>query len=233
MPSDDRVYIRLDVHMPDNPKIEQLSATAFRLLITVWCRCGAMQTDGRVSDAWWKKQPYRARQELISSALVVQDPCGWRAHDYLSHQLSRDEIRARKAARAQAGRAGGLAKARAVAKQKPQQVLQQNPSYEDVDVDVDEEVEERTSSSAPAARRSRARTTIPASFEVTLQLREWARANGIECNLTTETQQWHDYHTTKGDTAADWTASWRYWMRNTKKYGAATKTKPAAPVRDW
>lgn len=226
-------FIKVAVTFPDHPKIEALNDGAFRLLITVWCRCAVLMSDGLVSDSWWRKQPLRARQELISSALVVQEGDKWRAHDYLVHQQSRAQIESKSAVRAQAGRAGGLAKAKRAATNLPSNLPSKNVPEEEVEEEVEEELLPAPAAPAPKRATGKAKTTIPAEFEVTLALRDWARTNGIDCNLTTETQQWHDYHVAKGDTGLDWTASWRYWMRNTKKFGPAAKAKPAAPVRDW
>lgn len=59
---------------------------------------------------------------------------------------------------------------------------------------------------------------LPDIFDVDDDLRRWAVEQQIPVDLDTETDQWRDYHRAKGDTAKDWRASWRTWMRNAKRF---------------
>jgi hypothetical protein len=57
--------------------------------------------------------------ELVAAGLWHPCPGGYRIHEYLERNPPRDEVLARRQARAQAGQAGGFAKAAAVRRGKP------------------------------------------------------------------------------------------------------------------
>ena len=90
-------YIRIDVLLPEHPKIEGLSDKAFRALIELWCYCGRNRTDGLVSAKRWKDTgTKRARDELIKAGLAEPRPGeGCMMHDFTGpdgHQRTRAEI---------------------------------------------------------------------------------------------------------------------------------------------
>jgi hypothetical protein len=66
------------------------------------------------------------------------------------------------------------------------------------------------------ARKSRA----PAELAITPTMRLWAQENGITVDLDAETAAMLDHHRGKGNLHDDWEATWRTWMRNTKKFGS-------------
>ncbi len=78
--------------------------------------------------------------------------------------------------------------------------------------------------------RSKRGTTIPATFPTDAdhaqRLREWARENAPLVDLGPETEHWRDWHLAKGDTAKDWTASWRTWMHRAQKDAAQRGHRP-------
>lgn len=114
-------YVRVDVQLPEHPKVEELSDKAFRILVELWCYCGRNRTDGIVTEKRWKATgTSRARTELVKSGLVeVMGMGGVLMHDYLDHQRSREEIdelsakRTEAAKKAAAARWGGDAKTHA------------------------------------------------------------------------------------------------------------------------
>ena len=71
-------YIRVDVLLPEHPKVEGLSDKAFRALITLWCYCGRQRTDGAVTRKQWEAWPPRVRAELIAAGLASPIPAGGR-----------------------------------------------------------------------------------------------------------------------------------------------------------
>lgn len=88
-------FIRVDVQLPEHPKVEELSDKAFRTLVELWCYCGRNRTDGLVTEKRWKASGTpRARAELVKLGLA--EPMGLGGgvvmHDYLDHQRSRQEI---------------------------------------------------------------------------------------------------------------------------------------------
>lgn len=102
-------YIRVDVLLPEHPKIEGLSDKAFRALIELWCYCGRQRTDGIVTEKQWKAWPPKVREELLKTGLAesMVISSGVVMHGYLDHQRSREQIDELSAKRAEAGRKGG------------------------------------------------------------------------------------------------------------------------------
>lgn len=104
-------YIRVDVLLPEHPKIEGLSDKAFRVLVELWCYCGRNHTDGIVSEKRWKATGTpRARAELVKAGLAEPRPGeGCVMHDFVGpdgHQRTKADIDELSTRRAQAGRRG-------------------------------------------------------------------------------------------------------------------------------
>lgn len=102
-------YIRVDVLLPEHPKIEGLSDKAFRALMTLWCYCGRQRSDGIVTAKQWKKWPPKVRNELILAGLAHQMDIGGGCvmHDFTGpdgHQRSRQEIEEASEARSEKAR---------------------------------------------------------------------------------------------------------------------------------
>lgn len=107
-------YVRLDVLMPEHPKVSGLSDKAFRTYVELLCYCGRQRTDGLVDARTWRRAgTQRARGELLASGLVdplLDDDTGGSGvaiHDYTEHNRSRQQIDELAAKRAEAGRKGG------------------------------------------------------------------------------------------------------------------------------
>jgi DNA-binding transcriptional MocR family regulator len=74
---------------------------------------------------------------------------------------------------------------------------------------------------------------VPDDFEVTEKMYEWAAKNGWSRNQADrDTEQFLDYHRGKGSRQADWTATWRTWMRNTDRFGSVFAAKSGAGARN-
>lgn len=98
-------WIRVDVLMPDHPKVESLSDRAFRELVKLWCYSGLHRTDGIITSRRWKAVPPKARRELVENGLARDQPLGGAVmHDYTEHQRTRDEIDELAARRAEIAR---------------------------------------------------------------------------------------------------------------------------------
>ena len=106
-------YVRIDVLMPEHPKVSGLSDKAFRVLVELWCYAGRQQTDGLVDARTWKRHgTAKARGELIAAGLAdplleADGSAGVAMHGYLDHQRSKADIKALSEKRAEAGRRGG------------------------------------------------------------------------------------------------------------------------------
>ena len=102
-------YIRIDVLLPEHPKIESLSDKAFRALIELWCYCGRQRTDGVVTAKQWKSLSPKVRDELVGAGLVHPMDIGGGCvmHDFIGpngHQRSRQEIEEKSEARSEKAR---------------------------------------------------------------------------------------------------------------------------------
>src|ERR1700753_2201635 len=102
-------YVRLDVLMPEHPKVSGLSDKAFRTYVELLCYCGRQRTDGAVDGRTWRRGgTQRARNELLTLGLV--DPLleagggtsGVAIHDYTEHNRTRKQIDELAAKRAEA-----------------------------------------------------------------------------------------------------------------------------------
>ncbi len=66
---------------------------------------------------------------------------------------------------------------------------------------------------------------------------ESAKAKELGLDLTSETEQFRDYHTAKGSVMKDWDAAFRTWLRNAKKwqrasFGGGSKPEPKRTLND-
>jgi hypothetical protein len=65
-------------------------------------------------------------------------------------------------------------------------------------------------------------TPVPANFEVTEAMFDWAVAEGLNPNrIRTETEQFLDRNKASGKSYLDWPAAWRTWIRNSVKFARA------------
>lgn len=104
---DERLYVRIDHGMPENPKIVGLSDAAFRMYVEAICWCSRQRTDGVIPNAMMRKLgPKKAGDELIEAGLLELFGSDWTIHDYLMHQRSTGEIDELREHRADAGSRG-------------------------------------------------------------------------------------------------------------------------------
>jgi ribosome biogenesis GTPase A len=61
-------------------------------------------------------------------------------------------------------------------------------------------------------------TKIPEHFPITEDMKSWALENKITVDLETETIQFVDHFSSKGEAREEWLPAWRFWMRNSKKF---------------
>lgn len=204
----------------------------------LWTRAGAwcMQqtSEGRVPAhmvaALGTKQQAKA---LVSAGLWDETSDGYEFHDWLIYQPSAQDIKLAREAKTlkkvEAGRLGGIASGVARAKQ--------NRSNREANDEANAKQNEAPSRpvpspttnpptpselAPPAARpKTTRRTAVPDHFppddETAAKCAEWAAVRAPGVSLRAETEHWLDYHRARGNTAADWTASWRTWMTRAQK----------------
>ncbi|MDP9226421.1 MAG: hypothetical protein M3P18_21800, partial [Actinomycetota bacterium] len=100
-------YLYIDDRFAQHPKVAGVSDKAFRAHVLALCYCGGHLTDGALSRAAAKTLGISPRiaQELVSANLWESNENGWRVHDYLDWQDSRDEVLARRTKASAAGKA--------------------------------------------------------------------------------------------------------------------------------
>lgn len=76
------------------------------------------------------------------------------------------------------------------------------------------------SADKPAPKSKRA-AKLPADFEVTDRMRDWAYGDAFtDTDIERETPCFVDHFTANGKAQLDWVAAWRNWMRRSRKYAA-------------
>ena len=86
-------WVKLDDRFPDDPKVEQLSAVAFRLYVSALCYCGRHETDGcipriRVQRLLPTGNHRKAAAELVTAGLWAEGDDCYVIHMYLKYNLA-------------------------------------------------------------------------------------------------------------------------------------------------
>ena len=79
----------------------------------------------------------------------------------------------------------------------------------------------------PKPAKAKRKTALPVPFEVTPDMIVWANQHAPGTSITLEVEKFQNYFLSKGDTRADWVATWRNWMLNAQTY-AGRRIVPAA-----
>lgn len=107
MAKDTRPYFTLTNEYPRHRKIRTLSDKAFRLHVELIADCNEAQSDGAFTKHELNMRGPKAGKELIDAGLVEAHNGGYRLHDYLSHQHSKQQIQEYKADKVERGSRGG------------------------------------------------------------------------------------------------------------------------------
>lgn len=141
-------------------------------------------------------------------------------HDYLDHQASRKDVLARQKRLREAGRRGGLAKAKQNAKQEAKRssskLLSKGSSKNvaDIDKDIDvskEKIYKKESEPLPAKKRKRA-VPLPADWKPNPTHARIALERGLD--LEAQAEKFRDYARAHGKAYRDWDAGFRNWLRS-------------------
>lgn len=91
-------WLKLNVDLPDHPKVASLSDKAFRALIGAWCYAARFETDGHLPAASARPvgMTARATRELETAGLIHANGDGWVIHDWSEHQLDAETVRRRR-----------------------------------------------------------------------------------------------------------------------------------------
>jgi hypothetical protein len=217
-------WARFDERFPWHRKVRRIPDAAFRLHVSAVCWCSEHLTDGfvpagdllLVSDV---KRPGSAVGALVSAGMWELADDGWQIHDYLDYNPSKAEVEEKREKDAERKRRGRTSESR----QSPQRVHADSTRTDDgiptesarTDPARPEPTPKETQPTVGATKRG---TRFPEQWFLNNDLRTWAAETCPAVDVNVETEQWADHHRAKGDTAKDWAASWRTWMRNAQKW---------------
>lgn len=155
-------------------------------------------------------------------ATLIYENGAYLIHDYLDHQASRKDIIARQERLREAGRRGGLAKAKQNAKQDASKMLSKGSSKNvaDKDKDIDNYPPTPNGVSPQGGKRAtqkKPRKTsrpkpLPTDWEPNPTHARIALETGV--NLDTEAEKFRDYLKASGKTYVDHDAAFRNWLRS-------------------
>lgn len=211
----------MDDHFDEHPKIASLSDSAFSLWVSSLAYSNRNLTDGFIPSLvglgklrFCGGNTVPTIRELEAAGLW--EPCegGWRIHDYLDFQPSKQEVLEERAKKQAAGQAGGIASAKARAQAKWQAESKPVPVPVPLSSSTSlsaSETEETTSETATVVPATRSRFAPPTLDQVRRYCLE--RQNGVD------PQVWIDHYTSNGwkvgrNPMKDWMAAVRTWERN-------------------
>lgn len=164
-------------------------------------------------------------EELTSNgdpATLSRDGDAYIIHDYLDHQASRKDVLARRKHLREAGRRGGLAKAKQNAKQNASKMLSKGSSKNvaDKDKDIDNYpptpngVSPQGGKSAPKKkpRKTSRPQPLPPDWKPNPTHARIALEAGVD--LDSEAEKYRDYLKASGKTYVDHDAAFRNWLRS-------------------
>lgn len=79
---------------------------------------------------------------------------------------------------------------------------------------------------APKPRR-KTKSALPTPFLLSTDMAKWARERAPRADLNLETEKFCNHWRAKGETRADWHATWRNWMLNAQQF-AGRRQRPIA-----
>jgi hypothetical protein len=133
-------WVRIDEHFADHPKVVQAGPLAMALHVAALCYCNRFLTDGFIPEAKARTlielgpETDEIIKRLVTASLWDQADGGYRVHDYLDYQPSKQKVIEERSKKRAAGQAGGeaSAQARAQAKSNPVSVSGSAPGSSSV-----------------------------------------------------------------------------------------------------
>lgn len=109
-------WTKLDDHFPDHPKVIAAGPLASWLFVCGLAYCGRLLTDGFIPSGQIRKladveDAHGLARTLVEVGLWERAEGGYRVHDYLDYQPSKEHVLQTREVRAEAGRKGGKQKA--------------------------------------------------------------------------------------------------------------------------
>jgi hypothetical protein len=192
-----------------HPKIVGTSLAARGLWITALSWSSSMETDGRIPasvlQVFSPYDPDPLTNELVARGLWERTEDGFRVHDFLDWNPSRETLVARRQA----------ANARLIAhreRKRDSNALQARSCNAS-----ETPAPSRPDPSHKRERRSLSRATQwPDDFTLTLDRADVGRELGVD--VTVEWNKFKDHALKDGVTHKNWDAAWRYWCRRVPEF---------------
>lgn len=225
-------WFRMYAEFATDPKVQMLSEVDQRRYLMLLClRC----SDGdvtlhetevafqlRISNEEWAA----TRAVLVAKNLITDDgkPTSWDKRQYASDSS---------AARTFAYRER---------KKRHSDVTVTKCDALDTDTDTDTEESKALSAASataagtdknlpvPAKPKTKRKTAMPEQFLLSPDMAKWARERAPAASLNLETEKFVNHYRGKGETRADWVASWRTWMLNAQTYATNRSKNHPAPT---
>jgi len=234
-------WIRLDDQFPDHPKVIAAGPLAAWLYVCGIGYCNRLLTDGFIPSGQVRKLADldgagELAARLVAAGLWDEAEGGYRIHDYLEYQPSKERALETREARAEAGRRGGKQKAsnlldKSLANEKQNSAPYPSRTHP---VPVPVPVPDPTPAVRVAPKRANAQATLPSAEELIDRLRPWADEKGVRDILADEVDRFRNYCLSgkKGApiTYADYAAACRNWITN-PNYGHSARAAPIAVQR--
>lgn len=80
---------------------------------------------------------------------------------------------------------------------------------------------------APKPKR-KTKTALPSPFLLSTDMAKWARERAPSVDLNLETEKFCNHWRSKGETRADWLATWNNWMLRAQEYAQQRRQGPKA-----
>jgi hypothetical protein len=92
-------YIRLMTNLSEHRKWLETSDRACKVLIGIWLYCGRNETDGFIPIAAARREGLTnpIAEQLETRGWLLRNGDGWYVHDWGEHQVSAEEIKAKRA----------------------------------------------------------------------------------------------------------------------------------------
>lgn len=241
---DSRIWARLDVDFADNVKVAVLSDAAFRALVEMILWSRRALTDGvvpaRVAEQRWGRKTDSVSQSLTESAtdplteLCSNDPEApslsrnergdYVIHDYLEHQESAADVKARLARNSANGRKGGRPRktdsvSQSVAERGTQSGAQKKAETE-TETEISKTLTRLTArEDAPKPKRRSPSVPIPDDWQPTQAHADRARQLGV--NLDREAEAFRAHAQAHDRRCVRWDAAFTQWLLKARDHSQA------------
>lgn len=229
-------WVRVETKFISHPKVLDIGPLGEALWLRGLCYAGEQLTDGFIPNSFIKRmgdmKATAVAARLVAAGLWEEVQDGYRIHDYLDWQRSRDEANEISSKRAESGRLGGKQKASnmlANAKQDASKMPSKTVADKIREEEIREEEQNLNGFVSPKPPKNRSiKTPVPDDLAGDIPADVWSgMANEqhlTDEQLRFETSLLTDYYRGKAERRADWVATWRGWMRSPYR-----QTKPASP----